>query len=140
MWSVEIFTRLCRWPSQQELFPQNTISVNWISLWNYMCQRNRKGSKFMSVSLKNRTQSIITYLHVNPFPHKDSFWRLCSRRLCTNMVTKEEIAKNEQFLLLSQCFQLNVFNNWTSFKGSFQIVSGMFSKSSAAELLYVGKG
>ena len=30
----------------------------------------------------------------NPFPHIDTFWRLCSRRLFENIVTKEEIAQN----------------------------------------------
>ena len=42
----------------------------------------------------------------NPFPHIDAFWRLCSRQLFENMATKEEIAQNKQFLLLSPCFQL----------------------------------
>ena len=28
----------------------------------------------------------------NPFPHIDAFWRLCSRRLFENIVTKEEIS------------------------------------------------
>ena len=43
-----------------------------------------------------------------PFPHIDAFWCLCSRRLFKNIVTKEEIAQNEQFLLLPQCFSLLV--------------------------------
>ena len=44
----------------------------------------------------------------NPFPHIDAFWHLCSRRLFENIVTKEEIAQNKQFLLLPQCFPLLV--------------------------------
>ena len=44
----------------------------------------------------------------NPFPHIDAFWRLCTRRLFENIVTKEEIAQNEQFLLLPLCFTLVV--------------------------------
>ena len=55
------------------------------------------------------------------------------------MVTKEEIAQNEQFLLLSPCFQLYSIIV-LSFKGIFHRFSGMFSKSSAADLLYVEKG
>ena len=39
---------------------------------------------------------------------KPAFWRLCSRRLFENIVTKEGIAQNEQFLLLPQCFPLLV--------------------------------
>ena len=46
---------------------------------------------------------------------------------------------SDQFFLLSPCFQLCT-TIVLSFKGSFQLVSGMFSKSSAAHLLYVGKG
>ena len=49
-----------------------------------------------------------TLIIFNPFPHIDTFWRLCSRRLFENIVTKEEIAQNMQFLLLPQCFQLFV--------------------------------
>ena len=45
---------------------------------------------------------------INPFPHIEAFWRLCSRQLFENIVTKEEIAQNEQFLLLPQCFPLLV--------------------------------
>ena len=44
----------------------------------------------------------------NPFPHIDAFRRLCSRQLFENIVTKEEIAQNDQFLLLTQGFQLLV--------------------------------
>ena len=42
----------------------------------------------------------------NPFPHIVTFWCLCIRRFFENMATKEEIAQNEQFLLLQPCFQL----------------------------------
>ena len=77
--------------------------------------------------------------NLNHSPHIDTFWRLCSRWLFKNMVTKEEIAQNKQFILLSPCFQLCSIIG-LSFKGSFQLISGIFSKSSAAELLHVGKG
>ena len=53
-----------------------------------------------------------------------------------NMTTKEEIAQNKQFLLLSSCLYSIIV---LSIKGSFQICSGIFSKSSAANMLYVGK-
>ena len=46
---------------------------------------------------------------LNPFPHIiDAFWFLCSRQLFENIVTKEEIAQNKQFLLLTKCFPLLV--------------------------------
>ena len=53
----------------------------------------------------------LTYLFnrfFNPFPHIDTFWRLCSRQLIENIVSKEEIAQNEQFLLLPQYFPILV--------------------------------
>ena len=55
------------------------------------------------------------------------------------MATKEEIAQNEQFLLLSLCFQLYLIIV-LSLKGSFHCFSGMISKSSAADLFVCGKG
>ena len=50
------------------------------------------------------------YFPFNPFPHIDAFLHLCSRQLFENTVTKEEIAQNEQFLLLPQCFPLLVID------------------------------
>ena len=66
---------------------------------------------------------------VNPFPHIDAFWCLCSRWLFKNIVTKEEIAQNKQFLLLPQCFPLLVIGY------AFKICS----KSSAAEFCCMRK-
>ena len=48
---------------------------------------------------------------INPFPHIDVSWRLYSRQLFENIVTKEEIAQIEKFLLLQQCFPLLVIDN-----------------------------
>ena len=42
----------------------------------------------------------IILITFNLFPHIDAFWHLCSRQLFENIVTKEEIAQNEQFLLI----------------------------------------
>ena len=55
-----------------------------------------------------------------------------------NIVTKEEIAQNEQFLLLPQCFPLLVIGypfNYYRFSFFYKISS----KSSAAEMLFEGK-
>ena len=76
---------------------------------------------------------------INPFPHIDTFWRLCSRRLFKNIVTKEEIAQNEQFLLLPQCFPLLVIGYPFNYR-DFLFFDKICSKSSAAELSYEGKG
>ena len=54
-------------------------------------------------------------------------------------VTKEEIAQNEQFLLLPQCFPLLVIGYPFNCR-DFLYFDKICSKSSAAELLYEGKG
>ena len=63
---------------------------------------------FLHTCVKGLTYSISSCLLINPFPHINAFWRLWSRQLFENIVTKEEIAQNVQFLLLSQCFPLFV--------------------------------
>ena len=55
-----------------------------------------------------------------------------------NIVAKREIAQNEQFLLLPQCYQLCLVII-PIFIEMFYCFAKMFSKSSAAESLYVGR-
>ena len=59
--------------------------------------------------------------------------------LFENFETKEEIARFEKFLLLTQCFQLTI-QNMSSFREIFHTIVEMFSKSFAADLSYVVKG
>ena len=54
-------------------------------------------------------------------------------------MTKEEIAQNEQFLLLPQCFPLLVIGYPLNYR-DFLFFDKIRSKSSAAELSYEGKG
>ena len=54
-------------------------------------------------------------------------------------MTKEEIAQNEQFLLLPQCFPLLVIGCPLNYR-DFLFFVKICSKSSAAELLYEVKG
>ena len=54
-------------------------------------------------------------------------------------MAKGEIDHDEQFTLLPQCFQLYLMIK-RSFMEIFHIFANMFSKLSAADLLYVGKG
>ena len=75
----------------------------------------------------------------NTFPHIDAFCRLCSRWFFVNIVTKEEIAQNVQFLHMSQCFQLLVIGYPFNYR-DFLSFDKKCSKSSAAELSYEGKG
>ena len=56
-----------------------------------------------------------------------------------NILAKGEIAHDEQFLHWSQCFQLYLTSK-LSFVVIFQVCVTMFSKSSAAYVLYVEKG
>ena len=56
-----------------------------------------------------------------------------------NTVTKGEIAQNEQFLLWPKYFQLYLII-MLLFIEIFPIFAKMFSKSSAADFLYMGKG
>ena len=55
-----------------------------------------------------------------------------------NFLAKGEIAQDEQFPLLPQCFQLYLIIK-LSFMDIFLFFFPLFSKSSAADLLYVGK-
>ena len=61
------------------------------------------------------------------------------RQLFENIVTKEEIAQNEQFLLLPQCFPLLVIGYPFNYR-DFPYFDKIWSKSSAAEMPYEGKG
>ena len=87
--------------------------------------------------LSNQSPQKLSIL-VNPFPHIDAFWRLCSRQLFEIIVTKEEIAQNKQFLLLPQCFPLLVIGYPFNYR-DFLFLS-KYTQSSTAELSYEGKG
>ena len=73
---------------------------------------------------------------INPFPPADQFWQ---RTNIENIVAKGEIAHDEQFHLWPQCFQLYLTIK-LSFMEIFQVFVTMYTKSSAADLLYVDKG
>ena len=75
-----------------------------------------------------------------PFPtYRQRFLMPMQQTTFENIVTKEEISQNEQFLPLPQCFQL-LSVNIPSFIGIFYIFVYMFSKLAAADLLNVVKG
>ena len=95
-----------------------------------MCSNASTGGK----GLKSKNFAMI-----NPFLYIDAFRRLCSRQFFENIVTKEEIAQNEQFLLLPQCFLLLVIGYPFNYR-DFLLFDKICSKSSAAKLLYDGKG
>ena len=72
-------------------------------------------------------------LTVNPFP---------LIRFRTQQTTFENIltrGENEQFLLLAQCFQIFSIIK-PLFMEIFHVFANIFSRSSSADLFYVGKG
>ena len=87
----------------------------------------------------NTFANTFIYAQFNPFPHINAFGRLCCRRLFENIVTKEEIAQNVQFLLLPQCFPHFVIGYPFNYV-DFLFFEKIDLNSSAAELSYEGKG
>ena len=63
---------------------------------------------------------------LNPFPHTDAFRCLCSRQLFESSVAKEEFAQNNQFFLLSTCFQLYIKLLFFQLKGFFVLFPRRF--------------
>ena len=91
-----------------------------------------KGTQCLKLCVNNVTNVTNVF---NPFP---SFDASAADDFFENIMTKGRIAKNEQFLLLPQCFQLFLVIIPT-FIEVFRVFPWMFSKSSAVDL-YVGKG
>ena len=56
-----------------------------------------------------------------------------------NIVVREEIAQNEQLLLLPECYQFYLILKF-SFIEIVHVFVHKFWKTSATEMLYVGKG
>ena len=75
-----------------------------------------------SISLKMWRNDVL-FGKFNPFPHIYAFWRHCSRRLFENIVTTEEIAQNEQFLLLPQRFPLLVIGYPFNYRLFFHLLT-----------------
>ena len=80
------------------------------------------------------SKTFSTYIF-NPFPHIDTSE---ADGFLKNIVTKEEIAQNKQFLPLLQCF--STFSGYPFNYKDFLFFDKICSKSSAAELSYEGKG
>ena len=76
---------------------------------------------------------------LDPFPHMDAFWCLCSRRIFENIVIKEEIAQNEQFLFFPLCFPLLVIGCPFNYRDFFIFLQNMF-KVACCRIIVWGKG
>ena len=73
-----------------------------------------------------------------PFPSYRRFLTPLQQTAFENIVAKEEIAHDEQFLLLQQYFPLSVIGFPFSYR-DFPFFDKIWSNSSAAELSYEGK-
>ena len=51
-------------------------------------------------------ENILKRLHFIPFPHTEDFWMHLQQMTFENIVAKDQIAHNEQFLPSTPCFQL----------------------------------
>ena len=106
------------WKRRTSLRKGWIFSCHWHLEWSNkkekawsQCQQRHEiwylfGKRTQRMDSKRQTWN--TSLMFNPFPHIGAFWCLCSRLLFKNIVTKEEIAQNKQFLLLPQYFPLLV--------------------------------
>ena len=74
-----------------------------------------------------------------PFPTRRHVLTPLQQTTFETIVRKGEIAQNEEFLLLPHSFWL-YFIIYLSFLAIFHICNNLFSKLSAADILYVGKG
>ena len=62
------------------------------------------------------------YVQISPLLHRYLFRRINDRQLLKTLWEKGEIARNEQFLLFPQCFQLNQITVFP-FVHNFDIIS-----------------
>ena len=94
---------------------------------------------FKSCLLQMHENDSASGKRLNPFPHIDAFWRHCNRRLLKTLRQKKKLLIMSNF-----SFCHNVFNSYLKIILSFieilNIFCNTFTKSSAADLLYVRKG
>ena len=104
----------CIWKRVKET-PCESLYWSWQKPWCF--PRNPENQALPVLTLSHIQQICSRQLGknmetlFNPFPHINAFWRFCSRQIFENIVTKEKIAQNKQFLLLTQCFQLLVIGH-----------------------------
>ena len=111
----------------------SVLITEQINLYLQMEQKPHKKEELMVANnvlklAESLLKVVFWYLYLlNPFPHKDAFWRLCSRQLFENVVKKEDIAQNKQFLLLPQCFPLFQLKRFSIFwQNMFKVVCCIF--------------
>ena len=91
--------------------------------------RFRKKENYKIILDKRKKKNETQMIYLNHFPQIDSFCHLCSRRIFKTLWQKEKLLTMYSTL----------FYNLTSFIEQFHIFALIISKSSAADLLYVGE-
>ena len=75
----------------------------------------------------------------NPFPHINTYWRLCCRRLLKTMWQKEKLLKTSNFSFSHTFFlTLLIIKPLKKIMKIFHVFVNIFLKSSAAGFLYEG--
>ena len=78
---------------------------------------------FQKACFPGASKGVIVWEWVKPLLNIYSFRRINNRQLLKTLWRKGEIARNEQFLLFPQCFQLNQITV-SPFVHIFDIISG----------------
>ena len=115
-------SRLLQRRQNASIWGKGLIKVMFVYEWRWVTlAREKRGWKVAPESLllammSNKSSFRLAFLiriyrlnDINCLSHTQTLffpWRLCSRRLLKNIVTKGEIAHNEQILFLPQRFQL----------------------------------
>ena len=88
----------------------NSLSVQTLSVWTSVrvCCFRKQFTYFLQLyhripTFKDAEKEALLKTF-KPFPYKPCFLHVCSTSLFENPVGKGEIARNEQFLLFTQCF------------------------------------
>ena len=91
-----------------------------------------------SIYLSNKSRQNLTFKQILTLSHLQTHFTQYKQVTFENIVAKGKIAHDEQFLLWPQCFQLYLEIK-LSFMEIFLFFATIFSKSSVADLFYVGK-
>ena len=77
--------------SEYQMWPR-WRGLRWKKIYPLQQIRSRRLSKHLGKIIEKSLWMKVLFeknLRLNPFPHIDTFWRLCSRQIFENIVTKE---------------------------------------------------
>ena len=99
-------------------------------------------SRASEVRCEKSTERIVAATEcrtLNPFLNKHCFFKCLQCKSFENIVGKGEIARNEQFLLFSQCF-LPFFMNFPPFLSNSKLLSATSFSLEESKICCLGKG